>query len=371
MGYEGPTIIQRRAPNLKFRVGNPTILCNKVMKEVKLCRFARPFSEVPFKNFVQSPIGLVSKDHGRDTKLIFHLSYPRDGKSSVNANTPAELCKVNYVDFDEAIKMCIDQMSSSGICYLSKSDTLSAFRNLGLCPSSWNWLVMKARSPLDNKMYYFVDKCLPFGSSISCALFQEVSDAVAFIVRFRTRRPLVNYLDNYLFVAALKVLCNQQLNEFLHVCAVINQPISKEKTITACTQLTFLGFLVDGKNCLVLVPVEKVHKANELISEFLTKKKTTIRRLQQLCGFLNFLCRAVVPGGAFTRRLYSKISPKLKPHHHINSNAEMKMDLRVRNTFLANPSVFSRPFADFSGAQHIKVDLYTDASKNPQLGYGA
>ena len=61
----------------------------------------------------------------------------------------------------------------------------SAFRNLGLGKSSWNWTVLKAWSPIDEQMYYFIDKCLPFGSSISCTLFQLVSDAVACIVKYQ------------------------------------------------------------------------------------------------------------------------------------------------------------------------------------------
>ena len=64
------------------------------MKEVKEERYAGPFEKIPFEHYIQSPIGLVPKDWGKDTRLIFHLSYPRDGKSSVNANTPSELCSV-------------------------------------------------------------------------------------------------------------------------------------------------------------------------------------------------------------------------------------------------------------------------------------
>ena len=78
LGYEGRRDgIRRRAPNLKLRIGDEIDLWNKVMKEVKLKRYAGPFKEIPFQNFVQSPIGLVPKDGGHDTRLIFHLSYPR------------------------------------------------------------------------------------------------------------------------------------------------------------------------------------------------------------------------------------------------------------------------------------------------------
>ena len=62
------------------------------------------------------------------------------------------------------------------------------------------------RSPIDNEIYYFVDKCLPFGASISCVHFQSFSDAVAHVMRVKTGMENVNYLDDFLFIALLKAL---------------------------------------------------------------------------------------------------------------------------------------------------------------------
>ena len=171
IGYQGPENVQITAPNRG--VGNEVVLWNKVMKEVKLGRYAGPFKEPPFKNYIQSPIGLVPKDGGTDTRLIFHLSYPRSTKEklSVNANTPAELCKVKYPDFSKAIQLCIKE----GIgCNISRSDMKSAFRNLGILRKHFKWLLMKAKSPIDNQIYWFVDKNLPFCASISCSHFPEI-----------------------------------------------------------------------------------------------------------------------------------------------------------------------------------------------------
>ena len=80
IGYEGDRNIQLTSQNLRLHVGNQTELWNKVMKEVSLKRFAGPFSEIPFKNYIQSPIGLVPKGGGRATRLIFHLSHPRNSQ---------------------------------------------------------------------------------------------------------------------------------------------------------------------------------------------------------------------------------------------------------------------------------------------------
>ena len=40
-----------------------------------------PLMSPPFEYFVQSPIGLVPKDKGKKMRLIFHLSFPKDGDS--------------------------------------------------------------------------------------------------------------------------------------------------------------------------------------------------------------------------------------------------------------------------------------------------
>ena len=351
LGYEGPRNIRMVANNISFReIGNDITLWNKVMKEVELHRFAGPFNKPPFEHFIQSPIGLVLKDGGRETRLIFHLSHPRNKGMSVNANIPAEKCKVSYPDFNKAVHLCL---KAGRFCFLGKADTRSAFRNLGISVKDFCLLLLKARSPFDGEYYWFVDKCLPFGSSISCYLFQEFSDSVAHIVKYKTGEDLVNYLDDYLFVALLKLLCNRQIEQFLHVCHMIRFPISIEKTYWGTTCMTFLGFLIDTINQTVSLPHEKIIKGQILIDGVLSNKsgKITIKQLQRITGFLNFLGRCIIPGRAFTRRLYAYLggeNTKLKPHHHIRLNREIRSDLELWNVFIRHPSVFCRPFLDFS-----------------------
>ena len=226
LGYKGKRKnIKRLAPNLKVRVGKEVILWNKVMKEVKAGRYTGLFVDPPFEDFIQSLIGLVPKD-SNDTRLIFHLSYPRSG-DSVNSGTPPELCKVKYCEFDDAIRRCLEEGKG---CKILRLDMKSAFRNLGLVREFWPFLLMKVRNLVDKKWYFFVDKCLPFGASISCAHFQAFSNAIAHIVRYFTKRECVNYLDDYLFAALIKAICDGQVRTFLDIYSQINFPISLEKT---------------------------------------------------------------------------------------------------------------------------------------------
>ena len=374
LDYQGERITCRDSPNLPFTIGNETILWNKVMDEVEAGRYAGPYKSPPFQYYIQSPIGLVPKDKGKKTRLIFHLSYPRDGSyDSVNKSIPYESCRVKYPSFDKAVKLCILAGKSANI---AKSDMARAFRNIPLMIKEFMLMVMKAKHPISGEWFYFVDKCLPFGSSISCAIFQAFSDAIAFLVTNRTNKPVVNYLDDYFFAALKKWLCDWQVNQFLDICSSINFPVSMEKTVWGTTILTFLGLLLNTETQSVSVPFDKVQKALELMDYYLDRKnkKTTVQRAQQLCGLLNFLCKCVVPGRAFVTRLYSMTGSKnqnLKAHHHVRITEEHRLDLQIWKMFLDQPDVYCRPFIDYSTVTAEDIDMYSDASGNPQLGFGA
>ena len=94
IGYTGPRNRRDFAKNIPFHDGDGSKfeLWQKIMKEVKLGRFAGPFRkrDIPFDHFVQSPVGLVLKgEDGKQTRLIFHLSYQfPNGNGSINAHIP-------------------------------------------------------------------------------------------------------------------------------------------------------------------------------------------------------------------------------------------------------------------------------------------
>ena len=105
ISYEGPVNRTSSSANIPLKIGSEEELWNKLMKEVKAERVARPFDEVPFDNYIQSPIGLVPKKGSEGTRLIFHLSYSFDEKDgrSLNSLTPKDKCSVRYNDIDYAV----------------------------------------------------------------------------------------------------------------------------------------------------------------------------------------------------------------------------------------------------------------------------
>ena len=109
---------------------------------------------------------------------------------------------------------------------------------------------------------------------------------------------------------------------------------------------------------VVCIPVEKVQRAKLLIENILAKKKIMVHSLQKLCGFLNFLCKAVIPGRVFTRRLYAYTSVMDK------ETTEMRAGLTLWTIFLNSPDIYSRPFMSFIQHDAVEIEFFTDVSAN-------
>ena len=70
IGYRGVHERQSYVENIPITVGSTQELRAKIMKEVREKRYAGPYTGIPFKNFIQSPIGLVPKA-GKQNKIDF------------------------------------------------------------------------------------------------------------------------------------------------------------------------------------------------------------------------------------------------------------------------------------------------------------
>ena len=144
--YCRPRERKSQSKNIPFRrIGDKFELWQKIMKEVKLGRYVGPFEQIPYEFYIQSPIGLVPKDGGRQTRLIFHLSYDfsenKETDGSLNYFTPKEKCSVRYNDLDYAIKTCL---KFSDTFFMAKTNLRSAFHGLPILPSQYHLLIMQA-----------------------------------------------------------------------------------------------------------------------------------------------------------------------------------------------------------------------------------
>ena len=229
---------------------------------------------------------------------------------------------------------------------------------------------MAAKNPKTGKTMYFFNKCLPFGSIISCSHFQRFSNALRHLLKFRCGKKnfVINYLDDFLFITIYEEECNEITETFLQLYEELGVPVALEKTEWASARMVFLGILIDGINACIAVPEEKHIRAVHQLKELLARKKATVKELEKLAGFLNFLSRAIILGRTFTRCMYAKFTgtfEKLKSHHHVKLDREFKSDCQVWLDCLTHQEVcgICRPWVDWENDKVAQIiNFYTDAS---------
>ena len=310
--------------------------------------------------------------------MIFHLSYDFNEKEegrSANRHTPKEDCSVRYIDIDTAVAYSLEMGERP--LYYGKTDLSNAFRILPLKKESWKWLMMKAKHPETNETKYFFDKCLPFGSSISCSHFQRFSNTLKHIASRLGKeavRKIVNYLDDFLFIGKTIEECNQLMKNFVKVCEMLNIPIANEKSVWGSIRIVFLGIMLDGEHFVLAIPEEKRQRAVNMLKFMVDAKKAKVKDMESLTGYLNFLNRAIFPGRAFTRRMYAKftnLTTKLKGHHHVKLDKEYKEDFKMWLSFLTKDKLLSvcRPFVDLTVRRTAQeLNFYSDALASEMSG---
>ena len=355
--FEGERV-SSTSKNLVSAFLHPTVVDDKIRKELDSHRLAGPFQFPPLHPFRISPLGVVPKKTSGEFRLIHHLSYPKG--SSVNDGIESEHTRVCYATVDDAIKFI--KLAGLG-CFLAKTDIKNAFRIIPISPDDYNLLGMQWRG-----LYYY-DRCMPMGCSSSCLTFETFSSAVEWIAIKKLNIGLIlHLLDDFLIVASSVTLCQDQLDLFLSLCSYLGIPMAPEKTCGPATTLSFAGIELDSICSEARLPIDKIHKSTQLISEFLGRKKETLKEVQSLSGLLNFACSVIKPGRAFLRRLIDPTVGIRSPHHLIRLNKEVKEDLKVWLSFLTEFNARSF-FIDDVWQNSSKLSLYTDASG--ALGFGA
>lgn len=358
--YTGPRLPQE-AKNLKTVFEHPEIVREKLNTELQHGRICGPFNNRPISTLRVSPIGLVEKKTPGDYRLIHHLSYPEGG--SVNDFIDPELCSVQYTSFDEAIHMVQDMGQG---CSLGKSDIKSAFRLLPVSPADFDQLGFK----FENK-YYF-DKSMPFGCSLSCKTFEQLSTFIEYLVKQETPcGNLKHYVDDFLFAGKSQTdECSIIMKCFFKCSERLGVPIALDKTEWPCTTIVFLGLEIDSVEMVVRMPKKKVCEIIEKIRAVISEKKATLKTMQQLIGVLNFATRVIAPGRPFLRRLINSTCGLSKPYHHLRVTAGMRHDLNMWLEFFTNFNGVS-VFHDRFWVSNEDVKLFTDSAAGEGLGFGA
>ncbi|XP_060587839.1 uncharacterized protein LOC132743320 [Ruditapes philippinarum] len=364
--YEGPRV-HRDSPNLRSARELPGVLHTKIIKEIQVGRVAGPFLRIPFPTLQISPIGLVPKKGG-DYRLIHHLSYPRN--RSINDYIDEDHCSVSYSTIDQAADM-VARLGQGAL--LSKSDVKSAFRLLPISPADFDLLGFKVMVGEKGKpvTYYFYDKMLPFGSSISCALWEKFASFLHWVVVANSHNSnILHYLDDFLFgESSNHIQPGHTLQSFENTCKKFGIPIALDKTCAPSTCLVYLGVEFDTVQMSMRLPNDKLVDLRQKIIIAINAKKISLKDMQSLLGSLNFACRVIAPGRAFCRRLIDATIGVIKPHHKIRVSANMRKDLGLWLHFLQSYNGITL-ISDPIWLSDNTLEIYTDSSGGVTGGYG-
>ena len=104
---------------------------------------------------------------------------------------------------------------------------------------------------------FYVDLTLPFGSSISCAIFEDISSLIHWIFEQQTKKDFLHYLDDYFMCDKTKKGCCIAYNGMQQVAANIGLPLSPDKLVPPTQCISFLGMGIDSIRMLIVVPQDK------------------------------------------------------------------------------------------------------------------
>ena len=166
-----------------------------------------PFPEQPLDPLICLLVGMVNKQDSQEMRCTMHLSHPRG--RSINAFIDPEDAQTHYKSFEVAVELVARAGQGS---YMAKEDFKSAFHNVPMCFADRHLLGIKVRGQ------FFIDNCLPFGASISCAIFKDIATLIHWIAERCTGHALIHYLDNFFTVHKLAYMCGSIMASFKEAC---------------------------------------------------------------------------------------------------------------------------------------------------------
>ena len=218
---------------------------------------------------------------------------------------------------------------------MAKKDIESAFHLYPVHPDDWELLGMK----WDGKYYY--DKVLPFGLRSAPFLFNQLSDAIEWILNNKCAISYVcHFLDDFLIIEPGNQIgppqhnCQNSLTSMLKTFRALGVPLSAGKTVGPTTELEFLGIVLDSEKMEARLSAEKLNRIKHELSLWSVRKSATLVELQSLIGLLQFACRVAPPGRVFLQRIIHLTVGLKKPHHHVRLNQAFFADLAMWRSFL-------------------------------------
>ena len=311
---------------------------------------AGPFKTKP-PGLITSPLAVVPKKQPNTWRLIHDLSFPRS--NSINSNIPREFCQVKYETLDDIVCMIA---KLGRYTQVAKADLRDAFRILEVNKHHYKYLgIFWDKS-------FWVDKCLPMGSSVSCSEFEELTTAIQWILQNKFGvKNMSHILDDFMFLGSPGTReCHYALQSFLAIAPSLGIPVKHSKTVQPTTLVELHGIQVCTRTMMLSLPPDKLRKALDLVKGLYQLRSVTVAKLQSILGYLNFCTKIVPAGRPFLRRLYDLIKGDQPKWFSVRLTRDIKDDLLVWKEFLTSyngRTIISRQV----WCDQPRVEIFSDA----------
>ena len=205
---------------------------------------------------------------------------------------------------------------------MAKTDLKSAFRLIPIHPDDWNLLGIYWQA------MFYVDMYLPFRLRSAPYIFNQLSDALEWIVTHNYRlQHVLHTLDGFLVIEPSRAQCLTSFSTLLRVFMSLRAPLVASKTLGPSQVLEFMGIELDSSRMEARLPEDKLNRTRELLKSFKRRRSARLVELQSLIGTLQFACRVVVPGWTFLQRVINLTRGVPSHFHHVRLNKEFFKDL--------------------------------------------
>ena len=147
---------------------------------------------------------------------------------------------------------------------MAKTDLKSAFRLIPIHPDDWNLLGIYWQSK------FYEDLYLPFGLRSAPYIFNQLSDALEWILKHNYGvHNILHILDDFFIAEPSQLHCLQSFTTLLKVFMAVKAPVVASKTLGPSQVLEFMGIVLDSIRMEARLPDDKLVRIKTCFSHLL------------------------------------------------------------------------------------------------------
>ena len=292
-------------------------------------------------------------------RVIHNLSYPYDGRA---INDQQSYVKFKYATSDDAVEQT--RLKGRG-CFYARVDASAYYEQFSVDPADWHlaafvWDFGDGQGPVE-----LWPTRLMFGLRNAPEVAHRVTMA---IVRAMQRRgfSIIAIMDDFLIVEETEAECRAAYSALLGLLAEIGITVNTKphKTHGPRQSVTFVGVLFDSVSFTASLDAAKLAKAVALLHAFEGRRRASVKEVQSLLGYLNWICRVVYGGRTFLHRMLLALR-----------GATSALQVNLDSGFHDDVSWWLKWLPSFNGKRVIidpqawpRASFFTDADLNTGIG---